>query len=243
MLIVGCSHAAGSEIDGSPDSQYNRDHSFGNVLAKKMGYRPINIASPASANATIARSVIEWFDSQYKPEEHEVFVLVAWSEPSRMEAPYQRAFWYERSNPFGDWYSPSGRDYLRINAGYAGWDPAEKPLIAEYQRFMVSGEGYLEIQSANFALQLTYLFKLLKVDYLMCNMMRLYSGIHQADFYTDRLDKTKYFGMKDPSEAFFLKYQAEGYKNPKAKYWHHSETPHRLYADRLYSFIESNKCS
>ena len=28
LLIAGCSHAAGSEIDGDEDSQYNRDHSL-----------------------------------------------------------------------------------------------------------------------------------------------------------------------------------------------------------------------
>ena len=36
MLIAGCSHAAGSEIDGTEDSVYNRQHSFGALLAVKM---------------------------------------------------------------------------------------------------------------------------------------------------------------------------------------------------------------
>lgn len=34
MLVTGCSHAGGSEIDGTEDSAYNREHSFGNVLGK-----------------------------------------------------------------------------------------------------------------------------------------------------------------------------------------------------------------
>jgi hypothetical protein len=31
-----------------------------------------------------------------------------------------------------------------------------------------------------------------------------------------------------------------GYVNPKAKYGHHSEAPHKLYADELYNFIKAN---
>jgi hypothetical protein len=33
LLIAGCSHTAGSEIDGSEDSKHNRKHSYGNQLA------------------------------------------------------------------------------------------------------------------------------------------------------------------------------------------------------------------
>jgi hypothetical protein len=54
LLIAGCSHAAGSEIDGTEDSIYNRQHSFGNLLAEKLGRRPINIASSAANNQCIA---------------------------------------------------------------------------------------------------------------------------------------------------------------------------------------------
>ena len=36
LLIAGCSHAAGSEIDGKEDSKYNREHSYGALVAKKL---------------------------------------------------------------------------------------------------------------------------------------------------------------------------------------------------------------
>ena len=31
LLIAGCSHTGGSEIDGSQDSKYNRINSFGGI--------------------------------------------------------------------------------------------------------------------------------------------------------------------------------------------------------------------
>ena len=49
-LIAGCSHAAGHEIDGSFDSSYNRDHSYGNQLAKRMNRQPVNIACGGLSN-------------------------------------------------------------------------------------------------------------------------------------------------------------------------------------------------
>ena len=65
MLIAGCSHAAGSEINGTEDSIYNRQQSFGARLASKLGYRPINIASNGASNSGIARSVLKWFEKYY----------------------------------------------------------------------------------------------------------------------------------------------------------------------------------
>ena len=80
MLIAGCSHTSGSEIDGQEDSKYNRLHSYGGVLASMLGYEPCNMAEPGSTNATIARSVLEWFKNEYDPNEMEVFVVVGWTE-------------------------------------------------------------------------------------------------------------------------------------------------------------------
>ena len=68
LLIAGCSHAAGSEIDGTEDSSYNRQYSFGNLLANKLGCRAINISSSASNNQCIARTILEWFSECYNSE-------------------------------------------------------------------------------------------------------------------------------------------------------------------------------
>ena len=85
MLIAGCSHTAGSEIDGNIDSMYNRQHSYGNQLAKKLGYSPVNIAICGMTNSGIARSVLDWFHTCYK-NNLEVFTLIGWSDSIRIEA-------------------------------------------------------------------------------------------------------------------------------------------------------------
>ena len=60
------------------------------------------------------------------------------------------------------------------------------------------------------------------------------------DFYLDKIDTTRYINYNNNDECFYWKYRNAGHTNPKAKYWHHGEEPHRLYADLLHKFIEEN---
>ena len=145
LLIAGCSHTSGSEIDGEQDSTYCRENSYGNVLAKKLGYTPINIAEPSSTNPTIARSVLQWFNEKYNKDEMEVFVLIGWTEVTRLEAPYKRHCPYSKYSPYGDYSASTGEHDKRINLGYPGADAEEKAVIAEYHRFMANNEKYLEL--------------------------------------------------------------------------------------------------
>jgi hypothetical protein len=174
----------------------------------------------------------------------EVFVVVGWTESTRMEVPTHRVSCYDQHCNCWDYFALSGRNYWRINMGWPGIDPEEKELIPRYQRFMAENESYLEIVSANCVLQIQYFLKSLNVDYVMCNTMHVFTPNKHNDFYVSCMDKTKYMNIMDDNEAFYLKYKSLGYKNPKAKFWHHDETPHKLFAEDLYNFIERNKqCS
>jgi hypothetical protein len=117
-------------------------------------------------------------------------------------------------------------------------------LVPEYQMFMAKNEKYLEISSANSVLQLQYFFKFKNIDYVMCNTMHMFQPKDRhTKFYLEQIDTTKYYNMEDTEQSFYTKYKNLGFTNPKAKYWHHNETPHLMYADELYNFIEANKCS
>ncbi len=60
---------------------------------------------------------------------------------------------------------------------------------------------------------------------------------------TRLVDENNYYKLHGTQDdAFFWKYRNLGYENPKAKYWHHNEMPHQLYAEELYKFIEEKKC-
>jgi hypothetical protein len=234
LLISGCSHASGSEIDGTEDSIYNRQHSFGNLLAKKIGRRPVNISSSASNNQCIARSIIEWFDECYESKSMDIFVLACWTESSRIDVPINRTTWYERWNLSSDYISKTARDYIRVNLGYKGSGKEEMDVIAGCHQFIANNPIYIEIISANLILQIQYFLKLKQINFIMCNTMHMFSEARQLNFYMNQIDQSCYLNLTDNNQSFYWKYKNEGYINPKAKYWHHGEEPHRLYSEELY---------
>jgi len=91
LLIAGCSHIAGAEINGAQDSVYNRQYSFGNCLARKLNKIPVNIGHHSISNAGIARSVMTWIDNQLKSDYVNLSVVIAWTDSGRMELvrPYE----------------------------------------------------------------------------------------------------------------------------------------------------------
>lgn len=239
ILIAGCSHASGSEIDGNQDSSYNRQHSFGNILASKLVCKPINMAEPGSTNPTITRSILQWFNEKYDADSMDVFVLICWTESTRMEVPWDRKIWFGKHKPFNDYHASTGEDFNRINLGWPGVDPEEKIFIAEYHKFIAKNEKYLEILTANLVLQIQYFLNSKNIDYLMCNSTHVFNKNNAyLKFYLDLVDTAKYYNMKDSEQSFYIKYKNAGYTNPKAKYWHHDETPHALFADELHNFIK-----
>jgi hypothetical protein len=234
MLIAGCSNSAGSEIDGQLDSPYNRQHSYGNLLANKLGYKPINIAVGSYTNSAIARSVLEWFSEEYH-NDLEVFVLIGWTNSSRIEAPFEFPTWHQDQNgKYCDWFSKSSNDFLQININFQGYTDREKDIQADYMRFTINRTEYLEIVSANLILQLQYFFKYKNVKYLMCDTIHMFSPENEKylKFYKEAIDTQHYY-----TDPFYPKYVNLGYTNPKALYDHHGDEPHRLYAEELYHFL------
>lgn len=243
MLIAGCSHAAGSEIDGTEDSEYNRHHCFGSKLAELLGRKPINMSIAGNTNSAIARSILKWFSSTYNPKKMNVMVLVAWTDSTRMEIPIN-----DSSPPpqpcYSNWVDVSGESFFRSTMGYTGDKNklGEVDMIKSVQRFIAEQERIVEITSINYALQIQYFLQSKKVDYVMCNTMPVFvNHTKHLGYYLNLIDDTKYYGIYNGEQAFFPKYRKEGYINPKAKYWHHDEIPHQLFADELYNFIQENK--
>ena len=235
LLITGCSHAAGHEIDGSMDSDYNRQHSFGNILANKLGRTAVNISIGGSANTTIARTTLEWITQCYNPETTDLMVLVAWTESARVEAPIDWDKPYV--DPNVDWRASSLTQFLRINPGTQAFTESEKTEIDFWKKFIPKQHEWLELYSLNLILQLQYFFKMQHINYLMTNTGYVYKDTKHTNMYHSLIDHSKYKAADDFGESFYKKYKNLGYVNPKAKWWHHDEIPHALYSDELYSFV------
>lgn len=239
-LIAGCSHSAGSEIDGSEDSLYNRENAFGSILSRKLGYEPLNIAINGATNSGISRSILNWFNQEYDSETMDMYVIIGWTESSRMEIPAtHRPSDFHSGNPSIEWYDSAANSYLRINYGWKGSGSYEKSTIPKYQKFMAENEVILETWAAKDVLMTQYFLGMRNIPYVMCSTMHMFTpNEHFSSFMVNLIDESRYFKLKEPDEeTFYWKYKNLGYDNLKAKYWHHNEEPHRLYAEELYKFI------
>jgi hypothetical protein len=240
-LVAGCSHSAGSEIDGTPDSDYNRDNSFGSLLCKQLGYEPVNISLNGSTNSGIARSILEWFTQHYDSESMDVFVCIGWTESSRLEIP--KLCDYRQNNNAAAWFDMSANNFWRINFGWEGNTEEERTTLPPYQRFMADNPLMLELWTATDVLMIQYMLKSYNIPYVMTNTMHMFQP---SEYFTstlvDKIDETCYYNLKtDQEHSFYHKYKNMGYTNPKAVYWHHNEEPHRLYAEELYNFVRNIK--
>lgn len=245
LLISGCSHTSGSEINGVEDSVYNRQHSFGNQLARKLDRIPINIAQAGSTNSAIARGILNWFRTQYDSSYMDVRVLASWTESARIEAPRQgyEAADFQSGNRSVDWFDPSSDFYYRINMGLEGHKPEEKDIFKGFHEFIARNPVFMEIYSAMQVIILQNYLKTNNIKYVMCNAMHMFTTPEpHLDNYLQFVDSSKYYNMLNNEQSFYIKYKNLGYTNPKAKYWHHNEEPHKLYAEELYNYIGDNKC-
>ena len=244
MLIAGCSHAAGSEIDGNSDSEFNRHNCFGSLLAQKTGYMPVNLALAGNCNSGIARNLLKWFEANYDENLMEVVVLVAWTDSTRMEIPVDREVYLPDSQHV-NWLDVTAKRFYRPTLGWPGdpWTKGEVEMTKMAHKFIVENERFMEIMSLNLAMQIEYFLKSKNVKYVMCNSMPMFqTTTEHLGFYLSMMDYTKYYGIHNASEAFYPKFKELGYTNPKAKYWHHGEEPHQIFAQELYNFIQENKC-
>lgn len=242
-LVAGCSHSAGAEIDGEEDSLYNRENSFGSLLCRKLGYEPVNIALGGAANSGIARSVLRWISDNYKPDEMEIFVCIGWTESSRLEVPAQdRPGNFLLNNPSVQWYDLSANQYYRMNPGWDGDTDYQRSIIPSYNKFIVENPIMMENWSLKDVLLTQYYLKSLNIPYVMCSTMFLYEEYNSyISSIIDMIDTKHYHNLSPGITGFFWKYRNLGYDNPKAKYWHHSEEPHKLYAEELYNFVKEHQ--
>lgn len=242
MIIVGCSHAGGFEIQEELDSKLNRSKSFGNLLATALERTPINLSIGGASNSTIARNLIEYITSK-ATNESEIMVLICWTEGTRVEIPIshkKRYRSYELGNQGSDDFFLTNNKFMMLNSALKGDDVWEKFTIAQNQRFIANNHLYFEILSAQLVLMIQDFLKVRNIDYMMCNTMHVFSSNEFTNVYKQNIDVNKYYMFGKNELSFWYKYKDLGFENPNAKYWHHGEEAHRLYADELYAFYNQN---
>jgi hypothetical protein len=121
-LILGCSHAAGSEI--SSDYQYNYSHSFPIHIAKRLGSQPRNHAIPGGSNDAMFRI----FERELENLDCNDLVIVCWTGCNRSEI-----------------YHAADQQWLPLNAGQQGWlKTIDNDIVLEGIPRLVEGRSFYE---------------------------------------------------------------------------------------------------
>jgi hypothetical protein len=240
MVIAGCSHSSGSEIDGTLDSKYNREHSFGNLFAQKMGYIPINIATPGATNQLVARHILRWFAENkdiVNNKTNNVALLVNWTESIRVEAPFE--FPADTSFPSADWQVDQ-EQFIQINPGYTGYSAREKEKQERYHRFIAHEVPFCEILSLQMILMIQYFCQANNYRYFMSSAGYVFTeeNLPWTRHYMRLVNDKHYYNFRTKEDAFYEKFKLRGHVNHKAKYGHHDEAAHKAHADDLYNYFK-----
>lgn len=244
LLISGCSHAAGFEIFGDSDTYENRQASFGNVLAREYLDRvPVNMSLGGATNPYVSRSIMTWINTHYDPATMDLMVLAAWTDTDRMDSPFPVYVDHYSVNPYAEGYIPEFGSYNHINVGWKGNEEnGEAALLPLYHDFILKNRDYMRAQSCQQIIMLQNYLDARSIEYVMCNTMHIFDYPNDVipdhiTMYTDLIDNSRYLEPYDNNKSFYWFYKNAGYENPLAKWWHHGEEPHRLYAEKLYRFI------
>ena len=172
-------------------------------------------------------------------------VLVAFTELTRLDVPSPYKVWYGEMNPAVNWYNGHMDEFLQVNSGWEGANPEERAIIKYWHDYQVRHEKMMWLQTINLQWGLQSYLKLENIPYTFCNTMYMYPNRQHEGFnhYCGQdwahIDESNYLYARNNSKCFYWYYKNLGYENPLAKYWHHAEEPHALYADVLYDFIQN----
>jgi len=85
LLANGCSHTAGAEIDYLLQGTCY-EKAYPKYTAELLGWNYENIADSGASQERIIRTTIDWIGRNYKKYKNtEIFVVIMWSGPSRVE--------------------------------------------------------------------------------------------------------------------------------------------------------------
>ena len=236
-IIAGCSHTAGFELDGSEDSQYNRDNSWGSQLATMLGMEPINLALGGASNSAISRQVVDYLHRQ-DTEPQNFFAIIGWSECMRMEIPSGWDVDIRENNCSVAQFTDSVLPFLQINAGWQGNTDYEKEIMPYWHKHFVDNEELMELDSIKTALATQWYLESKRIPYIMCNTMWNWKLNRYTSSYVDLVHKTRYFQYGNNSECFYYKYLEQYGENPLAQYGHLGVEAHTEQAKRLYKHVK-----
>jgi hypothetical protein len=237
LVVNGCSHAAGSDIDplDVEPSGWSAHRAFGKHLADSLGWDYVNIAMPGGSNERIVRTTIEWVGQASRdPSQPPPFVLVMWTGHARFEVyDDRRCCWLNlcpgiEATPYFDDYSFELQRYFRYHVLVR---TTRTETATRFWLDVVLLQSYLEAKG---------------IDYLFCNGYQSLDNGADFEVFARQLNRRRYYEPFDNSRSFWWQLKHDGYRVrvppdgvvPRGFQGHYGEDGHRRWADRMLEVLE-----
>lgn len=228
LVTIGCSHTAGSMIDGrNGTSWYNKQHSFGGLLANKYNLNHFSLGVPGGSNQYIYRNTIRFINNFMHDNDDYIF-LIAWTSTNRIEMRYPENSPHVHK-VVGDFLDTK---YVPFTVGtdprlYLTKELKEMDKLCPLMFY----ENQLESDWAVYAYTLQKLFSNKKLKYYMFNTCHdLPVNKDNADI-VQALDTELYYKPTEFDDSMLYWALNKGFE--KTECWHLKEDGHAAWAEYL----------
>jgi hypothetical protein len=223
LVVAGCSHSNGSEIDGVRHPG-NPHKAYGGKIAKHYGWDMMNISGPGWGNDWIFDSTMAYFEKISDPENH--FALIGWTCPGRYTlychvedkvvhvCPGQDASCFTEPSLF-----------RRVDQHY------KTAMLNEHTW---RHEHYMIIAMQDF-------LKKIGVNYLFFDAVTANHALGLREFNLENIDKERYFRLNDEQNSYWNYYLQNIWDGNNRWSQHAPESYHDYWAGLLIEYIEENK--
>lgn len=230
LVAIGCSHMAGSELDGkNGESIVNRKNCFAAIVAKQLGYNFYNLSVPGASNQFIHRKIVE-FITTHKKETEDYLFLIGWTSSERMELRYFNDTDYEYIS-LADFHDPK---YFPFTSG-VDTNLIQDERMRKLQKFsdILFDNNLKYTEAATLVWSAQEIFKSNNLKYFMINSCdKLYRTPYNATI-LDKIDLTYFYNPEDrDSSYFYYCYNKLRFKS-YSKQWHHYHPAHVAYSKFL----------
>lgn len=234
LVAIGCSHTAGTALDGVTGSQneFNLYNCFAAQIARKMNYQYINLSVPGGSNQSILRK-LNFYIAENKKDLENTFFLLGWTTASRFELRYleNSPHNFITINPWVD------KKYIPFTHKM---DP--KLLHTKTPKDLTYYSPYLfhpEEDENNWAVYVYSAQKVLENLNLKYYMVNTCKEILKTKFnysIINKLNKDYYLDPLDPEMSLLWWALKKGYE--KTECWHLKLDAHTEWANYIYEKIE-----
>lgn len=234
LLINGCSHSAGSEIEASGigEGKFNRDNCFGAQLANKWNIANINLSQPGGSNDYIANSTALWCLTNTE-KVSSTFFLIHWTSPERMDVFTKDSC----GKKYMDWIFDSKFGHIHPDHYCPNLPNEDKQYASKLSKYLFINETHWEINKLMNMIKTQTILKSFGAKFRFYNAFDVCSESDRYQQYHNLLDLDTTADLFTENQSFYYWAIANGHSIDGQLYWHHKLPAHTAYANKLYAEI------